>query len=305
MISAAVRLNSKLEVSARRKKAFTMAVEAGGVAIAELSGEDKGIRVRDHLILSATPSNTPQKKRYRSQNDEKGGAGWDDTDDTEDGDSVESRASSEDSDSAKMLTPRGGSSRIPKQGRWLLSLGRGVQVRGRGCSHATGIQASQVGACGRAPRHHPGIDGPLLGSQNFLPAQADSRGVQLNNSGRSQRQRGAGGVSRESRACVSEAKGDAWLQILCDARPWDAKTLRILYEELIDIISRGTPSQGQRRQGSRRYGQLRPSAGGRGQGCAKRSGGALYRVAAGRRSRSGCRRTAAETSSRNTGAGSR
>lgn len=110
-------MNSKVKVSARRKKAYAMAVEAGGVAIAELSGQDNWILVRDHLILSATPSNTPQKKRRRSQNDEKGGAGWDDTDEAEDGDSVGSSACSEDSDSEEKLTPRRGSSRVPKKGR--------------------------------------------------------------------------------------------------------------------------------------------------------------------------------------------
>lgn len=41
--SAAVRLNSKVKLSARRKRAFAAAVGAGGLPVSELSAEDKGI----------------------------------------------------------------------------------------------------------------------------------------------------------------------------------------------------------------------------------------------------------------------
>ncbi|KAL3930214.1 MAG: hypothetical protein SGPRY_001635, partial [Prymnesium sp.] len=61
LISAAVRLNSKVEMSPRRKRAFGVAVEAGGIPVEQLSWEDKGILVRDHLIPSTTPSSTPQR----------------------------------------------------------------------------------------------------------------------------------------------------------------------------------------------------------------------------------------------------
>ena len=61
LTSAAVRLNSKVEMSSRRKRAFGVAVEAGGVPVEQLSWEDKGTLVRDHLVPSTTPSGTPQR----------------------------------------------------------------------------------------------------------------------------------------------------------------------------------------------------------------------------------------------------
>lgn len=49
-----------MEVSARQKKAFLMAVEAGDVTVGELDWWDKGTLVRCHLISSSTPAHSPQ-----------------------------------------------------------------------------------------------------------------------------------------------------------------------------------------------------------------------------------------------------
>ncbi|KAL3899110.1 MAG: hypothetical protein SGPRY_012701, partial [Prymnesium sp.] len=72
--SAVVRLNSKVELSARRRKAFAVAVETGGVPVSELPAEDKGVLVRDHLIPSNTPNHTPQRGNTRPPSSS-GGAG--------------------------------------------------------------------------------------------------------------------------------------------------------------------------------------------------------------------------------------
>ncbi|KAL3920925.1 MAG: hypothetical protein SGPRY_005080 [Prymnesium sp.] len=52
--------SAAVEMSARRKKAFNTAVEAGGAAVSELTGKDRGTLVRDHLVPSSTPGHTPQ-----------------------------------------------------------------------------------------------------------------------------------------------------------------------------------------------------------------------------------------------------
>lgn len=105
--SAAVRLNSKVELSAMRKRAFAAAVSAGGLPASELSAEDKGILVRDHLVPSSTPNPTPQERRGRPKGSGRGrpSAGEDEEDGEEE--SEDSSASSEDrSNSAELATPK-------------------------------------------------------------------------------------------------------------------------------------------------------------------------------------------------------
>lgn len=43
-------VTSKVELSQRRKKVFLAAVEAGGIPLTELTLEEKGNLVRDHLV---------------------------------------------------------------------------------------------------------------------------------------------------------------------------------------------------------------------------------------------------------------
>lgn len=66
VLSADVRLNSKAEVSAKRRKAFQLAIEAGGVPTSALAVENKGVLARDDLIPSSTPNPTPQSRAKRA-----------------------------------------------------------------------------------------------------------------------------------------------------------------------------------------------------------------------------------------------
>ena len=240
--SAAVRLNSKVELSARRKRAFITAVETGGVPMGELSAEDKGVLVRDHLIPSSTPNPTPQ----RSSRQPRGGAKKDPSEN--EGEAVEgsddsSASTDESSESDELTTPRRGRKSASRAGRGPLS---GVESESGEEDVHTQRAAKRVRLAPSTELREitpPGLEAGeavKIFFKSQLVQEASSFTIPDDFDDEDERE---AYLERAGRAMIrlKESYGCEWMR---GAKPRDKPALRSMREELVDLISRGAAGHG-------------------------------------------------------------